>query len=121
VDVLVVDDSAPVRARIAAICADVPRVDRVFEARSIADALSILDQNRPRVVVLDLHLGEESGLSLLRRLQGSNLVVIVLTNDASEVHRRSCVALGAHYFFDKSTEFDALPLVLAREVARPPA
>jgi len=33
------------------------------------------------------------------------IVFVVLTNHASPQYRQACLAAGASYFFDKSTEF----------------
>jgi DNA-binding NarL/FixJ family response regulator len=117
---LLVDDAASVRSRVSALCGDVPGVARVLEAEGVLEAIALLRRERPRVVVLDLHLRQESGFALLEHVKRERLdvTVIVLTNDASEHHRRRCAALGASYFFDKSSEFEAVLPVLAELAAR---
>lgn len=99
---------------------DVPGIASVREAASLAEARRLLDQQLPAVVVLDLHLCAESGIDLLKQLKSvrPDLLVIVLTNAATDHHRRSCVELGADYFFDKSRQFEAVLHVLEREVQR---
>jgi DNA-binding NarL/FixJ family response regulator len=93
----------------------VPGVHTVLEAAGVEEAKRLLSRELPRAVVVDLHLREECGCELLEfiREAGLSLTVIVLTNDASEHHRRRCRALGAQHFFDKSSEFEALLPVLA--------
>lgn len=97
---------------------DVPGVGSVREAASLKEAHCLLAQKTPRVVVLDLHLQAENGLELLRHLKSvrPDLIVIVLTNAATDYHRRSCARLGADYFFDKSCQFEAVLQVLERAV-----
>ncbi len=97
---------------------DVPGIASVREAGNLAEARELLEQHTPEVVVLDLHLSAESGLDLLKDLKVGRpkLLVIVLTNAATDHHRRSCKELGADYFFDKSGQFEALLSVLEREV-----
>lgn len=99
---------------------DVPGIDSVREAGSLSEARQLLALQMPRVLVLDLHLQAENGLELLRdlKLERATPLVIVLTNDATEHHRRSCIRLGADYFFDKSRQFEAVLQVLEREVRR---
>ena len=99
---------------------DVPGIDSVREAGSLLEARRLLAQQVPGVLVLDLHLKAENGLDLLRDLkpERSTPLVIVLTNDATDHHRRCCVRLGADYFFDKSRQFEAVLQVLEREVRR---
>jgi DNA-binding NarL/FixJ family response regulator len=116
VDVLVVDDNAAIRSRLRTMFVDVPGIDSVREAANLSEARQLLAQKMPGVIVLDLHLQAETGLELLRDLksESSNPLVIVLTNDATDHHRRSCVRLGADYFFDKSRQFEAILQVLER-------
>lgn len=119
VDVLVVDDAKQVRARLCAMVADVPGIGSIREAGTLVQARRLLAERPPAVVILDLRLRAESGLEFLRELKQNlpGICVVVLTNEAGEHHRRSCVALGADYFFDKSTEFEAVLPVLEGEVA----
>jgi DNA-binding NarL/FixJ family response regulator len=120
VDVLVVDDATAIRTRLRTMFADVPGVASVREAGSLAEARRLLEQKTPAVLVLDLHLCAENGLELLRDLKTARpeVLVIVLTNAATDHHRRSCEELGADYFFDKSRQFEAVLRVLEREVQR---
>jgi DNA-binding NarL/FixJ family response regulator len=70
------------------------------------------------VVVLDIHLPGKSGLAavpVLHRMSPRPLI-IVLTNDATEHHRREALLLGADHFLDKSREFDrVIELVSAKQ------
>jgi two-component system, OmpR family, response regulator len=100
--------------------ADVSGVDSVLEASDLAEARQVLAERTPDFVVLDLHLRTGNGLGLLKdlKLERPEIRVIVLTNDATDHHRRSCAALGADYFFDKSTQFEAVLQVLELEGRR---
>lgn len=104
--VLVVDDSGPVRARLMAMIAEVAGVE-VRQARDAIEAAAALAAAPIDVIILDLHLPDGSGLLVLDRAKAKNpaVVVVVLTNDASEQHRRECLLHGADYFFDKSHHF----------------
>ena len=119
-DVLVVDDAAAIRSRLRTLFADVRGIESVLEASNLAEARQLLAERTPDVVVLDLQLRTGNGLELLRdlKLERSEIRVIVLTNNATDHYRRSCTALGADYFFDKSTQFEAVLQVLEREVSR---
>jgi DNA-binding NarL/FixJ family response regulator len=121
VKVLVIDDSRPVRSRFVAMLAAVRGVERVVEAGSAADALAALHANAPNVVVLDLHMPDQNGLAFapyVKRLFPDALL-IVLTNESTDQHRRQSLAAGADAFFDKSGEFDAVVRLIARMAARP--
>jgi DNA-binding NarL/FixJ family response regulator len=119
--VLIVDDSDAVRGRVREMIAEaLPRAS-IGEASTGRDALAaIAGDATADVVILDLHLAGEDGLAVLEAIRAvsSAVAVIVLTNDASEHHRRECATRGATHFFDKSREFEqAVEAVVAR--ARP--
>jgi DNA-binding NarL/FixJ family response regulator len=120
VKVLVIDDSVPVRKRVAAVLAEIPGVDAVLECGGSVDALELLREQSPEIIVLDLNLRGESGLAFMRRAKLGSVrpLLIVLTNESSERHRRECVARGADHFFDKSRDVDHLLGVVAKAAAR---
>jgi DNA-binding NarL/FixJ family response regulator len=116
--VLVVDDHACVRERIAAMLAEVPGVDAVLTCDNGHQAMELLSNQAPNVIVLDLHLRSESGLALAHRIKHirPETLTIVLTSDPSERHRAECLARGADYFLDKSKDLDVLMRVVAGTV-----
>ncbi len=110
VKVLVVDDAAAVRARLGAMLAELPCVGSVIEADTYALAVEVLSAWAPDIIVVDLHLRGESGLGLLSiaRRDRPSALLVVMTNHPTARHRRQCVALGADYFLDKSSDFEDL-------------
>jgi DNA-binding NtrC family response regulator len=112
---LLVDDSAAVRARLAALLAERCRVD-VRQAHDPASALAIMAEAAIAVVVLDLHLAGVSGLDLLSHIKSVDpaIAVVVLTNESGFAHERESRQRGADYFFDKAREFErAIDAVVA--------
>jgi CheY-like chemotaxis protein len=121
VRVLVVDDSAAVRDRLVAMLRETERIARVEEATSADEALESVRARSHDAIILDLQMPGKIGLAILHELKRGPLppLVIVLTNDASEHHRRECFARGADFFFDKSKHFDrVVDVVLDPEGAR---
>jgi CheY-like chemotaxis protein len=119
VKVLVVDDVARVRARLVAMLAEIAGVTAVLEADGVAPAIAAWRAHVPDIVVLDLHLGEESGLTLARfaKLERLGGLLIVMTNQPTAPLRRECRALGVDFFFDKSRDFEDVLRVVAEAVA----
>ncbi len=113
--VLVVDDSAAVRARLVVLLSELPGVVDVVEARDATEAIDASSRGALSVIVLDLHLPGEPGLALLPRLRRAHTdaIVIVLTNDSSAAIRRECNERGADFFFDKSNDFERIADVVA--------
>ncbi len=103
------DDSAGVRERIAILLRDIDGVELVVEAEDAAHAVDLSRSMRFDFVILDLNLPGPSGLEVLPLLKAllRAPTVIVLTNHAGEAYSNRCRQLGADYFFDKSTQFQA--------------
>ncbi|MGE0311677.1 MAG: response regulator [Lautropia sp.] len=120
--VVVVDDSAVIRERIAVALGALPGVEIAGVLAEAATAIVAIDALVPDLVVLDVNLGDGDGWPVLRhvrhRLAGS--VVLVFSNDVSPPVRDRYLGAGARGYFDKSLEFEALRdavLALARERA----
>lgn len=114
-NILLVEDSRILRDRLRGIINAIPLAVLVAETDSEYDARGLLDQHRPEVAVIDLRLRCGSGLALIEHIAAvhSATTVIALTNFAQTEYRAKCVALGAHYFFDKSKSISAFTLLLA--------
>jgi CheY-like chemotaxis protein len=114
VRILVVDDSAAIRARVAAMLVDVPGVE-VLEASGADEAIEIVGGRTVDFVVLDLSMPDRSGLEALAEIKRRPHppTVIIMTNHSTSHHRRQCLARGADAFLDKSRDFDEL-LAIAR-------
>ena len=79
-----------------------------------ADAIRQIQKLRPAVIVLDISMPGGNGLSVLQEIRrvDTAATVIMLTNFAQEQYRQKCLTLGADYFFDKSSEFDQVRVIL---------
>ncbi len=107
---LVIDDDFRV-ARIHA--ASVERIDGfecVGEAHSAAEARTLIEQQRPDLLILDIYLPDEDGLSLLRSLtaagQPPDTIFITAARDLESV--RAAMGLGAVYYLVKPFGFAQL-------------
>jgi CheY-like chemotaxis protein len=119
--ILVVEDSAPVRVRLAEMLTD-PGVMRVTAtAETEAEACELLNDHVFDVLVVDVELRQGSGVSVVRRERAlrpgpaSQPLIIILTNFAMPPSRERCLAAGADHFLEKLGQFDQLyPLILRR-------
>ncbi len=78
----------------------------VQTARTVPDALALLQRDMPDIVLLDILLeGKEDGFSLLQtmrtKLTEFHVPVIVLTNLPND-HERTALSLGAQEFYIKA-------------------
>ena len=108
--VLVVDDAATVRQRLATLLRELDRVELVEKTTDDDSALWLARTLAPDVVLLDLNLSGPSGIEVLWRLKmlAPAPLVIVLTNHATSDYRKACLDRGADFFFDKSKEFERM-------------
>lgn len=66
--IVVVDDHPMFRLGLTALLASLDGLTVAGEADSIASAIAAVDTHRPDVVIMDLHLGDESGVEATREI-----------------------------------------------------
>ena len=122
IKILLVDDHVIVRAGLRMLIESNKGMAVVGEAGTRADALSIAAREQPEIILLDLDMGNESGLDFLRELltTAARARIVMLTGVRDlEAHRRA-VHLGAMGLVlkDKATEvlIKAIEKVNAGEV-----
>ena len=94
---LLVDDHPIVREGLRAYLSLQPGLTVVGEAESVRQASEKLEQTNPDLILLDVQLEGESGLSLLETLQkrGDAPKVLLLTSFLDEDYLREALRLGA--------------------------
>ncbi|MBC8078599.1 MAG: response regulator transcription factor [Chloroflexales bacterium] len=97
IKVLLVDDHEVVRVGMRALLSVQPHIELVGEAVNAAQALALLETTPPDIILLDIDLGNESGLDLLPILQARipDARVILLTGLRDTVIHRRAVRAGA--------------------------
>lgn len=113
-NVYVVDDSPEIRQRLVALLHRMPTVAVTGEADSVHAALDSLGSVAMDVMLLDLQLGDGSGLDVLAAVksQQPGVRVIVISNFANGQYRQASLAAGADVFLDKSSELGRLREIL---------
>lgn len=107
--VFLVDDSIPVRQRVAQMLRD-SDIEVVGEAAAPKAAIEGILASKPQAVVLDIQLNGGTGLDVLRavRLAAPQIVFVVLSNNSGPAYRKLYRIEGAAHFLDKNAEFDQL-------------
>ena len=103
--IVVVEDSAVIRKHLVALLLSIPGVSVIGEAESELEAVEMILQLYPDVVILDVNLSPGSGFNVLKALgkAGSTSEIFMLTNQTHDQYRRLSFELGATGFYDKST------------------
>jgi len=114
--VFVVDDTPSMRDRLRELLDDIEDVEVVGDAGSVDDATAGILRTHPDCVLLDYQIQGGTGVDVLRavRPQLPQIEFIVLTNHATDQHRRACLDAGALFFFDKSSEFGSIRTAIAQ-------
>ena len=118
--IFLVEDSVPVRERLAAMLGGIPGAALIGEAADADAAIREILASRPDVVMLDLGLaGGTSGFDVLRavRPQAPEIDFYMLSNFAADPYRQLAERLGACDFFDKSRELDRVRDLIAQRAA----
>ncbi len=108
------DDSPVVRVRLSHIINELKNVNIIGEAENVQNSITLIEELKPDIVILDISMPGGSGIDVLRNIREKYLhtKVIILTNYSFPQYRKICMDSGADYFFDKSNEFDKVVDVL---------
>ncbi|MGD1156058.1 MAG: response regulator [Terriglobia bacterium] len=97
-----------------------------YSASAVADgqaAREVLSRDGEyRIVIADLHMPDESGLELLRKLRqrNSKQEIILMSSFISGAERETAKALGAHALLDKPFQLSELLRTVAELAAQNP-
>jgi DNA-binding NarL/FixJ family response regulator len=118
-NVVLVDDHALVRAGISNLINQIDDFTVVGEASNKLEAMELVRQLRPHVVVADITLGEESGLDLLPQIRAESpkTRVVILSMHASEELVAEALRLGAAAYLLKESAPGELEIAM-RAAAR---
>src|SRR5438067_1739071 len=81
--VVIADDERPARFLLRSLLEDIEYVEIVGEAENGAEAIEIIEQTKPDLALLDLHMPEVSGLEVVKLLRKKYvpLVAFVTAHD----------------------------------------
>jgi DNA-binding NarL/FixJ family response regulator len=112
--VILVDDHAMFRSGVRAELGD--RVDVVGEAGGVAEAVAIITDQRPDVVLLDVHMPDGGGLAVLeavsKQLPGTRFLALSVSDAAEDVI--ALIRAGASGYVTKTISSDDLADAIAR-------
>jgi DNA-binding NarL/FixJ family response regulator len=118
--IFLVEDSGPVRARLSEMLGAIPGATLVGSAANADDAIREILCLRPQVVVLDLSLaGGSSGFDVLRTVRNAapEIEFYMLSNFSADPYRQLAERLGARDFFDKTKELERVRDVITTRAA----
>ena len=120
--VVIVDDHPPMRHGLAQLINQEPDLETCGEAGSIPEALEMVEDLKPDIIIVDMALKDASGLDLLKDLKNRfpNLPALVLSMQNESLYAERALRAGARGYImkEETTEniVDALRQVLGGEV-----
>ena len=102
--IVLVDDSPIIRDYLHTTFTRIDGCTVVGMAADGIEAVKIIRELRPHVVVLDITMPHRNGIDVLReiRKEDSNMVIIMFTADPSVVLEDICLKEGANHYLSKS-------------------
>ncbi len=79
-------------------------------------ALSLIREDEPEVMILDLQMPGIDGIEVLRQVKKTNpnIAVIILTGHGSKADRETCMQLGAFAYLQKPVNIDELTATIKK-------
>jgi DNA-binding NarL/FixJ family response regulator len=107
---MLVDDHQVVRAGLRALLSQVPSLEVVGEAGSVAEALTVAIDCRPEVILMDLRLPDGSGVEACREILSAMPAtrILFLTSHSDDEAVMSTVLSGAAGYLLKDIRAEAL-------------
>jgi len=101
--VLLVDDNARYRQQLSRMIVKISPSSLIYEAENMAEALSLGEQIRPQLALIDVVLEDEDGIQCARRLRNVSPLtrMVLMSAYPDREFRRQALSAGAIAFLDK--------------------
>lgn len=101
--IFIVDDHPLVREWLTNLIEKSPDLTVCGEAEDAANALTAIAETHPNLAIIDLSLGNKSGIDLIRSIRASfpNVAMIVLSMHDEQVYAERCIRAGARGYIMK--------------------
>ncbi|MBF0516151.1 MAG: response regulator transcription factor [Nitrospirae bacterium] len=120
IKIFLVDDHPIVRAGVIKALSSDPDISVIAEASNARQAMDLLGEIAPDIVILDITLTDDSGLRVLEKIrqQYPALPVLMLSMHPEEQYAMMSLKLGASGYLTKKTLPDELILAIKKIVTR---
>lgn len=117
IKILVVDDELPI---LKSLSFALKQDYQVYTAQTGAEALRFLEGEHISLVLLDLRLGKENGITLMRSMLQINpdAAIIIMTAYSSIESSIEAIRAGAFYFVTKPIQINQLMLLLEKAASQ---
>lgn len=110
--VVIVDDHPLVRKGLTAVLAQEEGIEIVGEAETLEDAMELIQSTDPDLAIVDIKLGDHSGIELVENLRHLSCRFMMLTSSAAEADIRRAEESGADGYVLKEAMPEELLLAI---------
>lgn len=118
--ILLVEDDAANRKLVRVVLGDKQRY-RIVEASNVAEAMELLRQSKPDLLLLDIRLGEGSGLDVIGAVRADHafddVPAVAITAQAMKNDEQRILAAGFDGYLSKPVDTRYLPEVVERFIS----
>lgn len=109
-NLFIVEDSVLIQNRLVRFIEEIPGMHVIGVSGDIDTAYDSVINSDTDAMILDLQLGDKSGLQLLKDVKQNKpeIKIVILTNHSTEDNRVHAMRAGADGFLDKSTDFNQI-------------
>lgn len=102
--IVIADDTKVIRDVVSRTLSRIEGFTVVGAAANGVEALGLVREREPHLLVLDITMPFKDGIAVLEELraEGSAVVIVMFTAEQSPFARKACLDLGANYYVDKS-------------------
>lgn len=114
--IVIIEDHPVVRHGLAGLIEDEPDFHVVGLAATADEALAKVDQLKPDIAIVDIALGESSGLDLITRLHAAapTLYLLALSMHDESLYAERALQAGAHGYIMKKEAMDKVMTAIRR-------
>ncbi len=113
--IVIADDSSLLRDRIKSLLKSLNNNSLVYEAANGAEALQIIREKEPDLVILDIRMPDINGIEVLKNIRELKMKVkvCILTNYAYPIYKKKCFEAGADFFLRKTEDFEEIEIIVS--------
>jgi DNA-binding NarL/FixJ family response regulator len=113
--IVIADDSSLLRDRIKSLLININNNSVIYEAENGREALQIIREREPDLVILDIRMPEMNGIEVLKKIKELKMKVkvCILTNYAYPIYKRRCLEAGADFFLRKTEDFEEIEIIVS--------
>jgi len=116
--IVIADDTTMLRRLIERALSELEGCNVVGTAEDGVEALRLVRELRPHLLVLDISMPRMNGIEVLEEIRRADSEVVIVMLTADEALRQRCLQAGANFFLEKSQMAELKAICITTLLAR---